>query len=45
VQHRILGASILSAAHKLETSALWDAKKASLRTNFDAFQTAKQPFK
>ncbi|MBO9194218.1 hypothetical protein J5277_08885 [Rhizobium sp. 16-449-1b] len=45
MQHSTLGASILSAAHKLETGALWDAKKASLRTNFDAFQTAKQSLK
>jgi hypothetical protein len=45
MQHPALVASILSAAHKLGTGGLWDAKKASLRTNFDAFQTATQPLK
>jgi hypothetical protein len=45
MQHRSAFASILSTQHKLGTHAPWDAKKASLRTNFDAFQTAKQSLK
>jgi hypothetical protein len=45
MQHGLLSAINLSRPHKSGADQLIDAKKASLRTNFDAFQSAWQPLK